>query len=181
MVKTKAINEGKILQLKVNKDEEAEKNYGNPEFISTTITDENGEVIRESTRRLIKQNRGGFVLSYTTKMQEFLLKNTNATVIRVFLYIAHRQGFGDNDGIYGYRCTRQHLADILRVNRKTIFDALKYLEDNFLVVENRFEGQLEFMVNPDYITIGSNRKKRDQVWSERWVMYFKNKEGRKKV
>lgn len=179
MAKIQSISEEKLLAWKAKQDKEAEKSYGNPEFISTTITDENGEVIRESTRRFVKQNRGGFVLSYTAKMQEFLLKNTNPTVIRVFLYIAHRQGFGDNDGIFGYRCTRQHLADILRVNRKTIFDALKYLEDNFLVVENRFEGQLEFMVNPDYITIGSNRKKRDQVWSERWVMFFKYKEMKK--
>ena len=51
---------------------------------------------------------------------------------------------------------------------------LKYLLDNYLIVENRFDGSLEFMVNPDYVTIGTDKKARQREWSERWKMYFKN-------
>ena len=67
------------------------------------------------------------------------------------------------------------MREVLRVNRKTIYEALKWLEDNFLVVENRFDGQTEFMVNPEYITIGSDKSARMREWSLRWEMYFKAK------
>lgn len=150
------------------------KNERRGEYIETTIRDENGDLISQSTRRLSKPNRGGFVLSYTAAMQDFIIKTTSPTVIRVFLYIAHRQGFGAN-GIFGYRCSRKHLREVLHVDKKTIYRALEYLESEFLIVENRFDGQLEFMVNPNYVTCGTDRKRRDKEWSARWQMYFQNK------
>lgn len=144
------------------------------EYIETVITDSEGNLISQTTRRIVKQNRGGFVLSYTAAMQDFIIKNKSPTVIRVFLYIAHRQGFGVG-GIFGYRCTRKHLQDVLKVDKKTIYTALEYLINEFLIVENRFDGQLEFMVNPNYVTCGTDRKRRDNEWSKRWELYFKNK------
>lgn len=142
---------------------------------SVEVVDEStGEIISSSTRPIVSQNGSGFVISYTEKMCEFLTKVTSPTVIRLFLILAHRQNYGTN-GIYGYRCTKKYLKELLRVDRKTIYDALEYLKANFLVVENRFDGQTEFMVNPEYVTIGTDKKARLREWSQRWEWYFKNR------
>ena len=142
---------------------------------SVQVTDgQTGEIISESTRPIVSQNGSGWVISYTEKMCDFLTKVTSPTVIRLFLILAHRQNYGTN-GIYGYRCTKKYLRELLRVDRKTIYDALEYLKANFLVVENRFDGQTEFMVNPEYVTIGSDKKARLREWSQRWEFYFKNR------
>jgi len=144
-------------------------------YRQVTVTDRNGEVISEKVSRVARQNGSGFVISYTEKMIDFLKKVSTSATVRVFLLLAHRQGYGDN-GVYGYRCTRKYLCEVLHVTPKTVWSALDYLIDNFLVVENRFDGQTEFMVNPDYVTLGTNKQARLREWSLRWQMYFKNKE-----
>ena len=142
---------------------------------SVTVTDaETGEIVQDTVAFVKNQNGSGFVISYTEKMCEFLTKVTSPTVIRLFILLAHRQGYGVN-GIYGYRCTRKYLKELLRVDRKSIYSAIEYLKENFLVVENHFDGQTEFMVNPDYITIGSDKQARLREWSRRWDWYFKHK------
>lgn len=164
--------EMKILKRKIKSFDETAR------YRTVSTTDKNGELISETTRRVVRQNGSGFVISYTEKMLDFLKKTSTSGTIRIFLLLAHRQGFGDN-GIYGYRCTRKYLSEVLRITPKTVWSALDYLIDNFLIVENRFEGQTEFMVNPDYVTIGTNKQQRLKEWSQRWEMYFKNKEAKK--
>lgn len=139
------------------------------------IDAESGEIIKSSMSSVRNMNGSGFVISYTEKMCEFLQKVNAGAVVRIFLYIAHHQNYG-TDGIWGYRCSRQYLSDILHLDRKSVYSSLKYLIDNFLIVENRFDGSLEFMVNPDYVTIGSDKKARQREWSNRWTMYYKNQQ-----
>ena len=125
---------------------------------SVSITDaDTGEILKESSSAQVHQNGSGFVISYTEKMCEFLQKVAQGSVVRIFLYIAHHQNYG-NDGIYGFRCTHRHLREALNLNRKTVYEALQYLFDNYLIVENRFCGSPEFMVNPDYVTIGTDKR-----------------------
>lgn len=142
--------------------------------IKTTriVNAETGELITESYSNVVHQNGSGFVISYTEKMLDFVKKCDCASVLRVFWLIAHNQSYGVN-GIYGYRCSKKHIWEVLHMNRKTLYDALVYLRENFLVVENRFDGQSEFMVNPDYITIGTDKAARKREWSLRWEMYWK--------
>ena len=148
---------------------------------SVSVTDaDTGEVIKSSETRQVSQNGSGFVISYTEKMCEFLQKVTQGSIVRLFLYIAHHQNYG-TDGIYGFRCTHRHLREALNMNRKTIYEGLQYLCDNYLIVENRFCGSPEFMVNPDYVTIGTDKKARQREWSERWKMYFKNQQRLNKI
>lgn len=144
-----------------------------------SVVDKNGEIISESTRRVVRANGSGFVISYTEKMLDFLKKNSTSAIIRIFLLLAHRQGYGDN-GIYGYRCSRKYLQEVLHLSKPSVWSALNYLIDNFLVVENRFDGQTEFMVNPDYVTIGTNKQARLREWSQRWQWYFKEKARKSK-
>ena len=148
-------------------------------YRQVTVTDKNGEIISEKVSRVARQNGSGFVISYTEKMIDFLKKVSTSATVRVFLLLAHRQGYGDN-GIYGYRCSRKYIGESLHLTRKTVWSALDYLIDNFLVVENKFDGQTEFMVNPDYVTLGTNKQQRLREWSLRWQMYFKNKEAKRK-
>lgn len=143
-----------------------------PRYRKVIVFDKFGEVISEVTTSAKSKNGDGFVISYTAKMCEFLEKTSQGSYVRVFLYLAHHQNYG-KDGVYGYRCTRVYLAKVLRLNRRAIYTALEYLKDNFLVVENRFDGQTEFMVNPSYITIGTNRADRTREWNQRWEMYWK--------
>lgn len=167
IVKNKLKAESKILRL-------ADAPTPRKTIKSVQIIDaRNGDIIKSSETAMVHQNGSGFVISYTAKMCEFLEKVNSGATVRIFLYLAHHQNYG-NDGIFGYRCTRQYLADILRLDRKTVYSTLKYLLDNYLIVENRFDGSLEFMVNPDYVTIGTDKKARMREWSERWKMYFRN-------
>lgn len=151
----------------------------NARYRQTTITDKNGEIVSDTVRRVVRQNGSGFVISYTEKMLDFLKKTSTSAVIRVFLYLAHKQHFGD-DGIFGCRCSKKFLCETLGLTRKSVYDAIKHLIDNFLIVENRIDGQLEFMVNPDYVTIGTNKQARMREWSQRWRWYFDNQVRKKK-
>lgn len=134
-----------------------------------TITyDENGEVIADVVRKPFKPNGGGFVLSYTEKMCEFLEKTRQGATVRLFLYLAHHQQYG-NDGVFGYRCSHKYLQKVLGVDRKTIYNALSALKSDYLVHEGQFDGVTEFMVNPQYVTVGQDRKSRVREWNERWA------------
>lgn len=134
---------------------------------------ENGEVVYDNLkRRGLSQNGSGFVISYTEKMCEFLRKCSTGSHVRLFVYLAHNQGYGDN-GVYGYRCDRKHLMVTLGIDRKTLYSALKYLEQEVLVLESRIDGQSEFMVNPNYVTIGRDKKTRMSVWNNRWLEHWK--------
>lgn len=139
-----------------------------------TTFDNNGEIISQATVQNIGKNGSGFVLSYTAKMDEFIKKTSTGSIVRVFLYLAHHQNYGV-DGVFGYRCSRQHICDALGLTRKSVYTALEYLIKEFLVNEIRVAGTSEYMVNPDYITIGANRKTRDREWSQRWEFYWKHK------
>lgn len=141
--------------------------------------DKNGEVVADVTRRVVRQNGSGFVISYTEKMIDFLKKVSTPAIIRIFFFIAHRQGYGEN-GIYGYRCSRKYLQEVLHLSKPSVWAALNYLIDNFLVVENKFDGQTEFMVNPDYVTMGQNKQQRLREWSQRWQWYFKAKDAKRR-
>ena len=66
-----------------------------------------------------------------------------------------------------------YLRKVLNLDAKTVYSALEYLIEKFLVVENRIDGSLEFMVNPAYVTIGGDKKAREREWNNRWQMYNK--------
>lgn len=143
--------------------------------VQTIIYDSStGEIQSDRTFTPITKNGSGFVISYTAKMCDFIEKYSTGAVVRLFLYIAHHQNYG-SDGVYGFRCSRSYLSKVLGLTPKTVYSALELLKDKFLVNELRINGSLEFMVNPDYVTIGSDRKDRKREWSDRWIMYNKKR------
>ncbi len=149
----------------------------NQQTYKQTITyDDNGNILRRSSPHKISQNGSGFVISYTDKMLELLTDLKMPSALNIFLYIAHKQGYGNP--IFGYRCTKKHLQDILSLSRTQVWESLKLLREKFLVLETVVDGQSEFMVNPSYITIGSDKKSRLREWSRRWEEHFKKTNGK---
>lgn len=134
---------------------------------------EDGEVVYDITKKPFKANGGGFVISYTEKMCDFLSKVRAGSIVRTFLYIAHHQSYGTDGVQFGYRCSHSHLARVLKLDRSTLWEALKYLQENFLLNVFRVDGQVEFMVNPNYVTIGSDKKARVREWNRRWELFWK--------
>ena len=114
------------------------------------------------------------MLSYTDKMIEFIGKYSTGATVRLFLYLAHNQQYGTN-GVFGFRCSRASLMSVLGLTRKTVYSALMELKNDFLVHELRVDGVSEFMVNPNYITIGKEKKTRLAEWNKRWQDTFRQK------
>lgn len=135
--------------------------------------DDDGSIISDVFQKPKKGNGAGFVISYTEKMSDFLSKVSTGSVVRVFLYIAHHQQYG-TDGIqFGYRCSHKFLQQVLRLDKKTVYSALTQLKEDFLVNESKIDGQTEFMVNPMYVTIGTDKKARMREWNRRWQEHWK--------
>lgn len=139
--------------------------------------DENGEIVYDKMSRPVYENGGGFVISYTEKMIEFISKTRAGSVVRLFVFLAHQQRFA-NSGQFGFQCTRKYLEQVLGLDRKSVYLGLKELQDNFLIIETRVHGGSEFMVNPAYVTIGRGRRERDVEWSRRWSEHWKSTGGR---
>ena len=145
----------------------------NPRWVQITRYNASGEILSEVTLEDRKQNGSGFVLSYTDKMTEFLTKYTTGATVRLFLYLAHNQQYGTN-GVFGFRCSLAYLQTALGLTRKTVYSALLELKTDFLVHEMKVDGVHEFMVNPNYITIGKEKKTRLAEWNRRWQETFRN-------
>lgn len=137
-----------------------------------------GEVVYDNKKRQIHQNGSGFVVSYTEKICELLKEVSTSSVLRIFFYLAHNQQFANDGKQYGYRCSKKYLEDVLGLDRKSVYNSLKVLREKFLVLETKIDGQSEFMVNPSYVTIGSDKKSRMREWSRRWEEHFKTTGGK---
>lgn len=142
--------------------------------VETIKYDENGNVIVDMVRKSKSQNGSGFVISYTAKMCDFIAETKQGSIVRLFLYLAHNQQYGTDEKTYGYRCSHKFLQQVLGLDRKSVYNALSFLKDKFLVLETREEGSPEFMVNPNYVTIGTDKKKRLAVWNKRWADFWKS-------
>lgn len=145
-----------------------------PAWVQVTRYNSAGEVLSEVTLADKKQNGSGFVISYTEEMSSFIETHSAGSVVRIFLYIAHHQQYGTN-GVYGFRCSHKFLRQVLNLDKKTVYNAMQELKDNFLVHELRVDGVSEFMVNPNYITMGREKKDRMREWNARWAATFRAK------
>ena len=141
--------------------------------LEVTKYDENGEVVSSTVRRVKSTNGSGFVISYTAKMCDFLTETRQGSVVRLFLYLAHNQNYGTDGKTFGYRCSHKYLQQVLSLDKKSVYNALSYLKQKFLVLETKIDGMSEFMVNPQYVTIGTDKKTRMREWNQRWEQFFR--------
>ena len=129
--------------------------------------DENGEVVFDVFKKNCWENGKNFVISNSKRICQLITKVPTGSILRVFFYIAPNQQYGGDDLHFGFSCTRKHLEEVLNLNRKSIYTALKWLEENRLVVATKVNGNIEFMVNPNYVTIGTHKRKRIAEWERR--------------
>ena len=94
-----------------------------------------------------------------------LLKDApTASMLKIFLYIAINQ---PDDGICGFRTTKEQLALDLNLKKSTIFAVLHWLEENVLVQEIKQVQDFDFMVNPYLVMNNGDRDARIAEWSRR--------------
>lgn len=144
-----------------------EKHCSHVKIKRSIAYDENGDVVYDVAKKPNWQNGSGFVMMYSEKCNDFLKKVTSCSTVRVFFFLANNQCYGDK-GIFGFRCSKKHLGEMLGIDMKSMYNALKWLKENFMVHVGRYNGQLEFMVSPHYVTLGTDKKKRVAEWDRRW-------------
>jgi hypothetical protein len=125
----------------------------------TIVYDENtGEVLVDKSTKG-SPNGQGWVIMYSEKIFE-LLPELSGSVARVFLYLAAGQQFEER----GVITTKKAVQEALGMTKKTCLDAFKWLKEHHVITENLISGHTEFMVNPDYVTIGRDKRKRYKEW-----------------
>lgn len=129
-----------------------------------TVADaESGEIYSDVFTRG-NPNGKGFVLMYTEKVVKLITTCPSATTLKVFMLLSMGQQYEE----HGMVTTKKAVQDKLGITKPTCIEAFKWLKDNFIINECKVDGHTEFMVNPDYVTVGRDKKKRQAEWVRRW-------------
>lgn len=130
----------------------------------TVFDEDTGEVL---TDKMIYGQRvkGGWVMLYQQKGLDLIAKAPNATVLKVFMYLACGQTY---DG--GMKTTKRAVEQALGLGHKSVALAFKWLKDNYVIHEWRRDGVADFMVNPLYVSLGKFDE-RMKLWNDRWEHY----------
>lgn len=130
------------------------------QVITTDI--ETGELISDVTT-VGCPNGKGFVLMYSEKCQDLLLKIDSAATLKVFMLIAMNQHYDE----HGYTTTKKAVQEKLGITKPTCLAAFKWLKEHNVICEYRIDGHLEFMINPEFVTVGRDKKARLKEWNRR--------------
>lgn len=134
-----------------------------PSFTQQIIYDENGDVVSNKFWKGTPNGKG-WVMMYTEKVADLVVKCPSASTLKVFMLIAMEQKYDER----GYATTKKAIQERLGIDKSTCLAAFKWLKDNFILNESRINGCSEFMINPDYVTVGRDKKKRIKEWLRRW-------------
>lgn len=130
----------------------------------TTVYEEStGEVIYASETKG-SPNGKGWVIMYTDKVQKLIVDCPSAATLKVFMLLSMGQKFEER----GVVTTKKAVQEKLGITKPTCLEAFKWLKENFIINEIKVNGCSEFMVNPAYVTIGRDKKKRLKEWNRRW-------------
>lgn len=131
---------------------------------STIFDSESGEVVSERISQG-SSNGSGWVIMYTDKINDLVTKCTSAATLRVFMLLAAGQQFEERGMITTKKAVQEHL----KIDKSTCLEAFKWLKENMIINECKINGCTEFMVNPMYVTVGRDKKKRQKEWIRRWA------------
>lgn len=134
-------------------------------YKQTIIYDgESGEVLSDTTRSG-SANGKGWVIMYTDKINDLVTKCKSAATLRIFMLLAAGQQFEERGMVTTKKAVQEHLG----IDKKTCIEGFKWLKDNMIINECKINGCTEFMVNPQYVTVGRDKKKRQSEWLRRWA------------
>ena len=88
----------------------------------------------------------------------------NGSELKIFFYIALNQ---PDDGILGFRITKQQLAFDLNIKIRTVFSALHWMKDELLIDELKLDETVDFMVNPYIVMNNGDKNARIKEWARR--------------
>ncbi len=125
-----------------------------------------GSLVSTKFSKAKSSNGKGWSIMYNDKIMQLVRKCDSAATLRVFMYLAAGQQFEER----GMITTKVAVQQSLGITKPTCLNAFKWLKENFIINEYRNEGgYTEFMVNPEYVTIGKDKKKRQKEWIRRWA------------
>ena len=104
------------------------------------------------------------MISIDKSVLKLLNDAPNPSVCKIFLFIALNQ---PDDGIYGFRFTKDDLIAHLNSSKTAIFRDLKWLKDNLLVQELKLAEDFDFMANPRFVMNNSDYQERFAEWNRR--------------
>lgn len=130
----------------------------------TTIDEGTGEIISDVFSRG-SPNGKGYILMYTEKVVKLITDCPSASTLKVFMLLSMGQQFEER----GMITTKKAIQDKLGIDKSTCLVAFKWLKEHFIINECKIDGHTEFMVNPEYVTIGRDKKKRQAEWLRRWA------------
>lgn len=133
-------------------------------FKQTIVYDESGEVYSDKTTSGSTNGRG-FILMYTERVQKLILECPSATTLKVFMLLSMGQQFEER----GMITTKKAVQEKLGITKPTCLAAFDWLKDHMIINESKVNGCTEFMVNPAYVTVGRDKKKREKEWIRRWA------------
>lgn len=138
-----------------------------------TFDSETGELLSEKITSG-SPNGKGFVMVYTDRTLDLISKCPSATTLKVFMLLAMNQQYEER----GYPTTKKAVQEKLHITKQTCLTAFKWLKENFIINEYKVDGVTEYMVNPAYVTVGRDKKKRVKEWHRRWengtVLYLQD-------
>lgn len=129
-----------------------------------TYDEETGELLRSYTFKEVPKNGRGFILVFTEKVEKLMIECPSASTFKIFMLIALNQQFEE----HGYITTKKAVQEKLGITKQTCLAGFKWLKENFVINEYKINGYTEYMVNPIFVTIGRDKKKRLDEWSRRW-------------
>lgn len=88
----------------------------------------------------------------------------SASVIKIFFFIATNQ---PSEGVHGLRITKEELAFSLKLEKSIIFQSIKWLKDNLLIQELKFDEDFDYMANPRFVMNNSDFQERLDEWNRR--------------
>ncbi len=135
-----------------------------PNFTEIITYDEQGDMV---SRKMFKgsSNGKGWCMMYTDKVTDLILKCPSGATVKVFMLLAMGQQFDER----GMITTKTAIQEKLGITKPTCLAAFKWLKENFIINEYKNDGgYTEFMVNPEYVSIGKDKKKRQREWIRRW-------------
>ena len=86
------------------------------------------------------------------------------SICKIFLFIALNQ---PDDGIRGFRYTKDDLISDLHSSKTSVFRDLKWLKDNLLIQELKLAEDFDFMANPRFVMNNSDYNERFAEWNRR--------------
>ena len=104
------------------------------------------------------------MISIDKSVLKLLNDAPNHSVCKIFLFIALNQ---PDEGIYGFRFTKDDLIAHLNSSKTAIFRDLKWLKDNLLVQELKLAEDFDFMANPRFVMNNSDYNERFAEWNRR--------------